>query len=104
MMKRMMYEEYAKQDIVEQAAQYVCPDRVKTFRQMGAVPVMARREGNYFWDMDGRKLFDVHINGGTYNLGHRNPELIATYKDNPTAPVGYCIGAVWHDDHFGFHS
>ena len=43
----------------------------------------------------------VRITGGFYS---GNPELIATYKDNPTAPVGYCIGAVWHDDHFGFHS
>lgn len=81
MIKRMMYEEYAKEDVIEQAAQYVCPDRVSTFRQLGAVPVMARREGNYFWDMDGRKLFDVHINGGTYNLGHRNPEIIAVLRD-----------------------
>lgn len=43
----------------------------------------------------------VRITGGFYN---GNPELIATYKDDETAPVGYCIGAVWHGDHFGFHS
>jgi hypothetical protein len=30
--------------------------------------------------MDGRRLIDLHLNGGTYNLGHRNPELIATLK------------------------
>jgi len=81
MMKHMMYQEHAKEDIVEQAVRYVCPDRVNTFKQLGAVPVMAQREGNYFWDMDGRKLFDVHINGGTYNLGHRNPEIIAVLRD-----------------------
>jgi hypothetical protein len=43
----------------------------------------------------------VRITGGIYD---GNPELIATYKDTLTAPVGYQIGAVWHDDHFGFHS
>lgn len=43
----------------------------------------------------------VRITGGVYD---GNPELIATYKDNPTAPVEYQIGAVWHGDHFGFHS
>jgi len=36
-----------------------------------------------------------------------NPELIATYwrynHDEPQ-PITYQIGAVWHDDHFGFHS
>ena len=81
MTKNMMHEENAKDNIVERAARHMCPDRVNTFRQLGAVPVMARREGNYFWDMDGRKLFDVHINGGTYNLGHRNPEVIATLRE-----------------------
>ena len=27
--------------------------------------VIGKREGYYFWDMDGKKLMDVHINGGT---------------------------------------
>ena len=35
-----------------------------------------RREGYCFHDLDGARLIDVHLNGGTYNLGHRNPELI----------------------------
>jgi hypothetical protein len=43
----------------------------------------------------------VRITGGFYS---GNPELIATYKNSPSDGVGYCIGAVWHDDHFGFHS
>jgi len=30
--------------------------------------------------MAGRRLIDLHLNGGTYNLGHRNPELIATLE------------------------
>ncbi len=71
-------ENTGKEEIVELAARYLCPNRVDTFQKIGAVPVMGRREGNYIWDMDGRKLFDVHINGGTYNLGHRNPEIISS--------------------------
>jgi hypothetical protein len=43
----------------------------------------------------------VRITGGIYS---GNPELIATYKDEANGPVRYQIGAVWHDDHFGFHS
>ena len=70
-----------KDTIVEAAARYVCPGRVDTFRMLGTVPVMGRREGNYFWDIDGRKLFDVHINGGTYNLGHRHPEVVSTLRE-----------------------
>lgn len=30
--------------------------------------------------MDGKRLIDLHLNGETYNLGHRNLELIATLE------------------------
>ena len=43
--------------------------------------LIGKREGYYFWDMDGKKLMDVHINGGTYSLGHRNPEVIEALKE-----------------------
>jgi putrescine aminotransferase len=66
-----------KQAILDLAARYVCPGRVKTFDFLGTQPVMDRREGHYFWDVDGKRLFDVHLNGGTFSLGHRHPEIIA---------------------------
>lgn len=31
-------------------------------------------------------------------------ELIACYRVEENGPIGYSIGAVWHGDHFGFHS
>ena len=36
--------------------------------------VMSAREGYLIHDVDGRRLIHLHLNGGTYNLGHRNPE------------------------------
>jgi len=69
------------QGIIDLAARYVCPGRVETFRMLGTVPVMGRREGHYFWDLDGRQLFDVHINGGTFSLGHRHPEVVAALRE-----------------------
>jgi acetylornithine/succinyldiaminopimelate/putrescine aminotransferase len=65
-----------KQAILDLAARYVCPGRVNTFKLLGTQPVMGKREGHYFWDVDGRRLFDVHLNGGTFNLGHRHPEIV----------------------------
>jgi acetylornithine/succinyldiaminopimelate/putrescine aminotransferase len=41
---------------------------------------MGKREGYCFYDLNGKKLMDVHLNGGTYNLGHRNPEIIASLQ------------------------
>ena len=42
--------------------------------------MIGRREGYFLYDMSGRRLIDLHLNGGTYNLGHRNPELVETLK------------------------
>ena len=67
----MSMKNLSKEQIVELAARYVCPARINTFRLLGTVSVMAKREGHYFWDMDGRKLFDVHINGGDMLLSKK---------------------------------
>ncbi|MEN8212143.1 MAG: aminotransferase class III-fold pyridoxal phosphate-dependent enzyme, partial [Thermodesulfobacteriota bacterium] len=81
MLSELIDEKQTKEELVELAARHICPNRIETFKMLGILSVMAKREGNYFWDMDGNKLFDVHINGGTYNLGHRHPELIAALKE-----------------------
>ena len=39
--------------------------------------VIDRREGYFIYDVGGKRLIDMHLNGGTYNLGHRNPEVVA---------------------------
>lgn len=70
-----------KQAILDLAARYVCPGRVNAFKLLGTQPVMGEREGHYFCDLDGRQLFDVHINGGTFSLGHRNPEIVAALRE-----------------------
>lgn len=66
-----------KQRVLALSAEYVCPDRVRTFQGFGVDLVIGRREGYRLWDMDGRELLDLHLNGGTFNLGHRHPELRA---------------------------
>jgi acetylornithine/succinyldiaminopimelate/putrescine aminotransferase len=38
--------------------------------------VIDRREEYFIYDMSGKRLIDAHLNGGTYNLGHRNPEVV----------------------------
>lgn len=34
---------------------------------------------------------------------HDDCDLVAVYRDD-SGNIGYVIGAVWHEDHFGFHS
>ena len=71
----------AKQYALELAERYVCPDRVRVMAGAGIDLVMGKREGYRIWDVDGRELIDIHLNGGVYNLGHRNPDVIAALTE-----------------------
>src|ERR1700744_1175355 len=53
------------------------PDKTQFWMDSGVPLVIDRREGYFIYDVSGKRLIDVHLNGGTYNLGHRNPEVIA---------------------------
>jgi acetylornithine/succinyldiaminopimelate/putrescine aminotransferase len=65
-----------KQEILKKSVEYWNPGKVADWHNKGIDLVMGRREGYYFSDMEGNRYLDIHINGGTFNLGHRNPELI----------------------------
>ena len=67
--------------MLDASIRYWNPGKTKFWQDAGVDLVMGEREGYVIHDIDGRRLIDLHINGGTYNLGHRNPELIATLKD-----------------------
>jgi putrescine aminotransferase len=71
-----------KRRALELNHRYVMPGRVERFASLGAPLVMGRRKGYCFWDLDGHRLIDIHLNGGVFNLGHRNPELIETLRDS----------------------
>ena len=67
----------AKLEFLERSKEFWNPNKTQFWQDAGVDLVIDRREGYFLYDMDGRRLIDVHLNGGTYNLGHRNPELIA---------------------------
>jgi hypothetical protein len=60
----------------ELCREYLMPARVAAWENLGVPLVIGRREGYRIWDLDGHELLDLHLNGGTFNLGHRNPELV----------------------------
>ena len=67
-----------KKEVFDKSIEYWNSGKTKEWLDLGIDLVIDKRDGYYFWDMDGKKLMDVHINGGTYSLGHRNPEIINT--------------------------
>ena len=71
----------AKDDFLERSKTYWNPGKTADWQRFGVDLVIDRREGYYLYDMDGRRLIDVHLNGGTYNFGHRNPEIIAAVNE-----------------------
>ena len=70
----------SKDEVLAKSKEYWNPGKTQFWVDSGIDLVIDRREGYLLWDMDGRRLIDVHLNGGTYNLGHRNPEVIAALK------------------------
>ena len=70
----------SKADFIERSKTSWNPDKTQFWQDAGVDLVIDRRDGYLFWDMEGRRLIDLHLNGGTYNLGHRNRELIATLE------------------------
>ena len=70
----------SKQEIFDKSIAYWNPDKTKFWQRAGIDLVIGRREGYCLYDLSGRRLIDLHLNGGTYNLGHRHPELVETLK------------------------
>ncbi|MEH6519408.1 MAG: aminotransferase class III-fold pyridoxal phosphate-dependent enzyme [Halioglobus sp.] len=70
-----------KQQILAKAHRYLIPNRVDTFGAIGVDFVIGKRDGYRIWDVDGHELLDFHLNGGTYNVGHRNPRFIKILQD-----------------------
>ncbi|WP_299557969.1 aminotransferase class III-fold pyridoxal phosphate-dependent enzyme [uncultured Mycolicibacterium sp.] len=71
----------SKTEVLDKAKTFWNPDKTQFWTDSGVDLVIDRREGYFLWDMTGRRLIDVHLNGGTYNLGHRNPEVMQAIKD-----------------------
>lgn len=70
----------SKDEAREKAIQFWNPNKTQFWQDSGVDLIIDRREGYFLWDMSGKRLIDMHLNGGTYNLGHRNPEVIAVLR------------------------
>jgi putrescine aminotransferase len=72
---------HGKEEAIGLFARHVSSGKVGFFKSAGIDFVLGRREGPYLWDLSGEvRLIDCHCNGGVFNLGHRNPEIIRTLE------------------------
>ncbi len=65
------------EEVYELFAKFQTPGKAEWLSAMGLTFAMGHREGVYIYDAEGkRRLINCHSNGGTFNLGHRNPAAI----------------------------
>ena len=67
----------SKGDMLAKSKEFWNPSKTQFWVDSGVPLVIDRREGYFIYDVEGKRLIDTHLNGGTYNLGHRNPEVVA---------------------------
>lgn len=71
----------SKDRIMELFARHVSSGKVEFFTGAGVDFVLGKREGVYMYDVDGTRLINCNSNGGVFNLGHRNPEVLAALAE-----------------------
>lgn len=70
-----------KDEVLAASERYWNPGKTRFWVESGVPLVIGPREGYWLEDLSGRRLIDVHLNGGTYNLGHRHPDVVAAVRD-----------------------
>ena len=66
---------------IKDFSEHVSSGKAAFFQKYGMDLVMGPRQGPYLGDIDrAKRLFNLHCNGGVFNLGHRNIELIELLK------------------------
>ncbi len=69
---------FGKAEVFDIFSRHVSSGKAAFFEAAGIDFALGRREGPYLWDIEGEKqVIDCHCNGGVFNLGHRNPQVIA---------------------------
>lgn len=74
-----LFPKLSANEIFRLFAQYQTPGKAEMLSAMGMNYAIGHRENIFVWDSEGkRRLMNFHCNGGTFNLGHRHPAIVAT--------------------------
>jgi len=70
-----------KENIITRFGKHVSSGKADFFKSVDIDFVFGKREGPYVWDaVSSKRLINCHCNGGVFNLGHRNAEIINVLK------------------------
>jgi len=73
--------EAVKQQAIADFAAYVNPQKARVLKNAGLDIIEDRREGAEVWDITGKKYIDCITSAGSFNVGRRNPQIIAALKN-----------------------
>ena len=69
---------HSSEEVFRLFSQHMTPGKAEWLSALGLSFAIGHREGVYLWDSEGkRRLLNCHSNGGTFNLGHRHPAVVA---------------------------
>ncbi|HDP81191.1 MAG TPA: aminotransferase class III-fold pyridoxal phosphate-dependent enzyme, partial [Spirochaetes bacterium] len=66
----------SRNQVIDLFSRHVSPGKVDTYRKYDMLFVPGKRNGCFLFDINGKKYINCHCNGGVFNLGHRNREVI----------------------------
>lgn len=69
-----------KRQALADYATHCNPMKVRTLKHAGLDIIEGKREGCRVWDLDGREFLDCISSAGSFNVGRRNPEIVAALK------------------------
>jgi putrescine aminotransferase len=67
----------AKQRALDQFATFISPQKVRVMKAAGLDIVEGKRSGPWVWDLDGSRYLDCFTSAGSFNVGRRNPRVVA---------------------------
>ena len=68
--------------IIQDFSDYISRHKTKFYKRLGVDIVMDNRNGIYFHDLSGKRYINCHCNGGVFNLGHKNPDIVQAVLQN----------------------
>jgi acetylornithine/succinyldiaminopimelate/putrescine aminotransferase len=72
-----------KGEVFDLFARHISSGKARFFQSIGIDFVLGERQGPYLRDISGKKeIIDCHCNGGVFNLGHRNGEILAALRES----------------------
>ena len=67
----------AKKKALDDFATYLNPQKVRVLHAAGLDIIESQRRGAWVWDLDGRRFLDCFTSAGSFNVGRRNPRVVA---------------------------